>query len=270
MFVAAIIVVVCIALAFGMIQQGRNQLKEARDKVQPAQQPVAQALGYSAMAQTVIDKVTGIDRNLQLTEAMLAHNSKYPDLYRELMHYIPGYYRVTSLTATPTGPDTVTVTLSGVMQTPKQYADIAASLFRMPGVQSVARSNYADVSPYVPALTETDQNGAMIKPGEQNLPSDPLERMAALQQRASAEQKGFLGIGAYGTEQVPKGAMPDWSVVNITMVIGQRALQVPDPRGTLEQGAIAGGGGTGNTPAGFGAPGGAGGAGGNTLTVPGG
>jgi hypothetical protein len=197
------------------------------------------------MADTVISRVTGIDRNLQLTEAMLAHNAKYTDLYREVMMYIPSYYRITNLTATPTGPDTVSVSMSGVMQTHRQYADIIAALYRMPGVQSVSRSNYGIVDPYVPNLTEQDQLGTAIKPGEANLPSDAIERMAELQQRASNAAKGFQGIGAFGTEEMPKGAMPDWSTVNITMVLGQRALQVPDPRATLNQSAT---GGTGNTP----------------------
>lgn len=255
MFVAVIIVLVCAGLAFGLIQQGRKQLDDARAKVEPAKQTVSQALGYSAMAQTVIDKVTGIDRNLQLTEAMLAHNSKYVELYRDLQNYIPSYYRVSSINATPTSADTVTVTMSGVMQTNRQYADIIAALFRMPGVQSVSRSNYTNVDPYVPSLTEEDQIGTMIKPGEANLSSDPIERMAQLQQRAAAAQQGFLGVGAFGTEQMPKGAMPEWSTVNITMVIGQRPMQVPDPRATLNQSAVEGGGNT--PPPGF--PGGPGG-----------
>src|SRR5690349_24732829 len=146
-FAAIILVAVAGAGAFLMISSGRKQLQEARDKVQPATVPVSQALGYSAMADTVISRVTSIDRNLKLTEAMLAHNSKYVDLYREVMQYIPGYYRITNLTATPTGPDTTTVTMSGVMQTHRQYADIVAALYRMPGVQSVSRSNYAIVDP---------------------------------------------------------------------------------------------------------------------------
>jgi hypothetical protein len=261
-FVAIIIIAVCGALAFGMIQTGRKQLDEARAKVEPARNTVAQAMGHSAMADTVISRVTGIDRNLKLTEAMLAHNSKYIELYREVMAYIPSYYRINSLTATPTGPDTVSVSMSGVMQTHRQYADIIAALYRMPGVQSVSRSNYAIVDPYVPPLTEEDQLGTMIRPGEANLSSDPLERMAQLQQRAANEPDGFQGVGGFGTEQMPKGAMPDWSTVNITMVIGGKPMQVPNPRATLDQAAVDGGGNT--PPPGFGGPGG------NMTPVPGG
>lgn len=248
-FVMVIIVLVCGAMAFMLIQSGRNQLAAEREKVEPARQQVAKALGNSAMADTVISRVTGIDRNLKLTEAMLAHNSKYVELYREVMQYIPSYYRITNLSAAPTGPDAVTVNLSGVLKTHKQYADLVAALYRMPGVTSVSRQGYAIIDPYVPNLTEQDQIGTPIKPGDANLPSDPEERMAALMQRASAQPDGYLGIGAFGTEQMPKGAMPDWSTVNVTMVLSGRPLQVPDPRATLDQSAGASGGG--NTPAGF-------------------
>lgn len=261
-FVMVIIVAVCGAMAYMLIQSGRGQLQAERDKVEPARQKVAKALGNSAMADTVISRVTGIDRNLKLTEAMLAHNTKYVDLYREVMQYIPSYYRITNLSATPTGADTCSVTMSGVLQTHKQYADLVAALYRMPNVTGVARSGYAIIDPYVPNLNEQDQIGTMIKPGEANLPSDPDERMAALIQRASGEPRGFLGIGAFGTEETPKGAMPDWSTVNITMTLAQRVMQVPNPRATLDQ-AATGGGGT-STPAGFG------GGGNNAATAPGG
>ena len=269
-FVMVIIVAVCGAIAFLLIQSGRSQLAQEREKVEPLRRQVATALGNSAMADTVISRVTGIERNLKLTEAMLVHNTKYVDLYREVMQYIPSYYRITNLTATPTGPDTCSVSMSGVLKTHRQYADLVAALYRMPGVVGVARQGYAIVDPYVPSLNEQDQLGTMIKPGEANLPSDPVERMAALMQRASATPSGFLGVGAFGTEQGPKGAMPDWSVVNVTMVISQKAMQVPNPRATLDQGAV--GAPAGNAPQGFGAPGAPGGPGGpgRPMATPGG
>jgi hypothetical protein len=204
------------------------------------------------MADTIIAEMTNIDRNIKLTQAMLDHNRKQVELYREVMSYVPSYYRLTSINSSPTGPDGLTVNMTGVLKTHQQYADLVLALYRMPGVTNVTRSGYAIVDPRVPALNESDQIGTTVKPGEANLPSDPDERMAALIQRANQPQ-GFLGINNFGTENAVKGAMPDWSTVSVTMTITGRNIQPPNPRGTLIQGGTGGAQG-GNQPQGFNRP----------------
>ena len=238
-FIMWIIIVAAGAVTFLMIKKGQSDLAEAREPVDGLRAQVAVAMGNSAMADTVIAEMTNIDRNIKLTQAMLDHNRKYVDLYREVMGYVPSYYRLTSISASPTGPDGCSVAMTGVLKTHRQYADLVVALYRMPGVTNVSRSGYAIVDQRVPALNEQDQFGTPIRPGEANLPSDPDERMAALIQRASAPQ-GFLNHNNFGTDNPVKGAMPDWSTVSVTMTITGRNIQPPNPRGTLLQGGTGG------------------------------
>ena len=249
-FMMILIIAFAGAATFVLINTGRGKLEAARDRADELRPKVAIAMGNSQMADQVIQKVTGIDRNLKLTAAMTEHNAKYVALYRDVMSHIPSFYRINSLAAAPSGPDTCTVQMTGVLKTHKQYADLVAALYRMPGVVSVARNGYNDVTPYVPNLNSGDQIGTAIKPGEANLPSDPDLRMQEMIRRANSGPTGFQGVGGFGQEVFPKGAMPDWSTVSVTLQIAGRQMQVPNPRATLDQhatGAAATGQPVGNT-----------------------
>ncbi len=237
--VALIIVGASAAGLFLMIKSGQQQLADARAPIDGLRADVAKAMGQSAMADTVIAEMTNIDRNIKLTEAMLTHNSAYTDLYRDVMAYIPSYYRITNITAASGGPEGCSVSMQGVLKTHKQYADLVLALYRMPGVTNVTRGGYAFVDPRVPALNEADQFGTAVKPGEANLPSDPDLRMAELIRRAQTPA-GFLNVNNFGTENTFKGAMPEWSNVTVTMTIAGRNIQTPNPRGTLLQGGAGG------------------------------
>ncbi|MEX2243800.1 MAG: hypothetical protein WD716_08150 [Fimbriimonadaceae bacterium] len=234
-FVMVLIIAIAGAATWALITTGRGKLEAARDRADELRPKVATAMGNSQMADQVIQRVTGIDRNLKLTTAMTEHNVKYVGLYREVMGYIPSFYRINSMSAAPSGPDSCTVQMTGVLQTHKQYADLVVALYRMPGVVSVARNGYSDNSPYVPNLNTDDQFGTTIRPGEPNLPSDPDLRMQEMIRRANSGPTGFQGVGGFGQDVFPKGAMPDWSTVSVTMQIAGRQLQVPNPRATLDQ-----------------------------------
>lgn len=227
------------AATFLLIKSGQQQLTEAKEPIEGLRADVARTMGKSAMADTIIAEMTNIDRNIKLTEAMLSHNSTYTELYREVMAYIPSYYRITSISAAPGGAEACTVNMQGVLKTHKQYADLVLALYRMPGVTSVTRGGYTLNDPRVPALNEVDQFGTAVKPGEANLPSDPEARMAALIQRAQ-QPAGFQNVNNFGTENAFKGAMPEWSTVTVTMTITGRNITTPDPRGTLLQGGTGG------------------------------
>jgi hypothetical protein len=238
-FVALLIVGAMGAFTFLMIRDGQQQLADANAPIEDLRTKVSRAMGNSAMADTVIAEMTNIDRNIKLTEAMLAHNSAYTDLYRDVMGYIPSYYRITNITAVSGGAEGCTVSMQGVLKTHSQYADLVLALYRMPGVTNVTRGGYAFVDPRVPALNEADQFGTPIKPGQANLPSDPDLRMAELIRRAQ-EPAGFLNVNNFGTENTFKGAMPEWSNVTVTMTIAGRNIQTPNPRGTLLMGGAGG------------------------------
>lgn len=257
-FVMLLIVGASAAGTFFLIQMGRQQLADAKEPIEARRAAVARTMGKSQMADTIIAEMTNINRNIMLTEAMIAHNSAYVDLYRDVMGYIPSFYRITSLSASPTGAEGCTVNMQGVLQTHKQYSDLALALYRMPGVTNVTRGGYTIVDPAVPALNEQDQIGSAIKPGEANLPSDPEARLAAIIQRAQSPT-GFQNVNNFGTENPLKGAMPEWSTVTVTMTITGRNIQTPNPRATLLQGGTGGaqGGNTqqGGNPRGQGGPG---------------
>ncbi len=238
-FVMLLIIGGAAAGTFLLIKSGQDQLAEARAPIDGYRATVSRAMGKSAMADTIIAEMTNIDRNIKLTEAMLSHNAAYTNLYREVMGYIPAYYRITSISAAPSGAEACTVNMQGVLKTHRQYADLVLALYRMPGVTSVTRGGYSLVDPRVPALNEADQFGTAVKPGEANLPSDPEARMAALIQRAQ-EPTGFRNINNFGTENPLKGAMPEWSTVTVTMTITGKNITTPDPRGTLLQGGTGG------------------------------
>ena len=250
LFFMIVIILLAAGLTFVMIKNGQQQLADARQRADAPRTTVAQAMGYSQMADTVIQEVTNIDRNLKMTDAMLKHNAVDVQLYRDVMSYIPSFYRVTNMTATPAGADGCTVAMTGVLKTPEQYADLVAAIYRMPEVTSVARGGLIDTRPYVPSLNEQDQTGTPIRPGEANLSSDPEERMAQLIQRASGQPDGFLGQGGFGQEVYPKGAMPEWSTVTLTLRIA-RNIQTPNPRATIN---LAAGSSAGTRPASSGGP----------------
>lgn len=243
--------------AVAMIFISKDQLTKARDDAQSKMEQAAKAVAVSKQADQVVSDAQMILRNINLADAMLKHNDAYPDLYRDIKPYIPGFFRVTSISATPNDAQTATVTLTGTLKTFQQYADVMIALYRIPGATSVSRSGYVNGDPYIPSLTDTDQNGRPIKPGQTNVPDDKYQRLAYYQ--AQGTVTGFTGEGGFGTANTdqPRGAMPGYSLVTIQVVI-PRALQTPDPRATLQlqTGGPSGGGIPGPGAAGPGGPGG--------------
>lgn len=233
MVVAIIIVGLACAGTFLLINEGRASLAAAREKVQAEVPRVQKTMGLAESAETIIAQVGPIDRNIKLIAAMEAHNKDYTSLYRDILNYVPDFYRITSINAAPSG-ENANVNMTGVLETERQYADLALAMFRIPGVASVSRAGFTYERDYVPALNTDDQDGLKVKQGEQNLPSKPIEQMEELIRRAASKPRGFLNEGGFGTGEGPRGAMPKWSVVNISLVVA-RNIQTPNPRATIEQ-----------------------------------
>ncbi len=238
----AIAAVSVVASVFLMLWSQGN-LNKAMEEAQSHQQGAAQALATANAAQTQIDMATVITTNQKLAVAMNEHNAKYPDLYNKVRRYVPSYYRLTSISAQPTG-EQATITMVGQLQSFRQYADLAIAMWKVPGVTSVARAGYTLDPRQVPALTEADQIGTPIKGNEAPLPSDPLDRLQELVTRASASAQGFQNVGGFGgaDDLTARGAMPGWSTVTMTIVINEN-IRTPNPRGTIagSGGAAAGG-----------------------------
>lgn len=232
--------------AVGLIFISKGSLAEARADAEGKMERAARAVATSKRADEVVSDAQMIIRNINLADAMLKHNDVYPDLYRDIKPYIPGFFRVTQVSAVPNDAATATVTLTGTVKTFQQYADLMIALYRIPGATTVARSGYVNGDPFVPNITDVDQNGRPIKPGQTNIPDNKYERLAYYQSQGTVT--GFTGEGGFGTSDATqaRGAMPGYSLVTLSVVV-PRSIQVPDPRATLQSqgGATPGAGGSG-------------------------
>jgi len=231
--IASLLIVVGLVGALGFVVLGKKELNDQIARAKNLEPQAALALSTAKQADDVMASASGLDRNLKLSKAMTEHNSVYVDLYRDVLKYMPTFFRVTSVTATPVGQEECSVTITGVIKTHQQYADIMLALLRIPDVTNVTRSGYTINDPYVPALTENDTVGRKILPGESNIPSDPMARMEALISRAASQPSGYQNVSGFGQEEVAKGAMPNWSNVTFVLTIKNRKMQAPDPRATL-------------------------------------
>lgn len=241
--------------AVGLIFISRGQLTEARADAESKLERAARAVATSKRADEVVADAQMIIRNINLADAMLKHNDVYPDLYRDIKPYIPGFFRVTQMVAAPNDAETATVTLTGTVKTYQQYADLMIALLRIPGATTVSRAGYVNGDPFIPNLTDLDQNGRPIRPGQTNIPDDKYERLAYYQGQGTVT--GFTGQGGFGTTDTTqaRGAIPGYSLVTLAVVV-PRKLQAPDPRATLQSqgGATGAGASTGTAPGQPGAP----------------
>jgi hypothetical protein len=230
--VMAALSLLSIAAAVGMIVYSQQQLDKFTARANEVKPYYDQAMATSKKADEIMANSVTIDRNLKLADAMRKHNGVYPELYNEVLRYIPGFYRLTNLSAAPVSAEVCRVTMTGLLQTSQQYSDVMLGMLRIPGAVNVTRSEFQGVRPYVPPLTETDQLGTAVPKGMNPLPSDPEARRDEIIARANAEPTGFLNENGFGTTASPKGAMPGWSQITINVLL-RRNLQTPDPRSTL-------------------------------------
>ncbi len=229
-----------------MIITSKKRLDDARAKADEIRPQAEEAVRIAQEADTIIQSGTGIQRNSRLAAAMIEHSAVYPNLYREVMGYIPSFYRITSLTAAPSGDNQCTVTMTGVIQTYEQYANLMLALLRIPTAINVTRSGYQIVDKYVPGLDSNDQVGIPIKPGESRLSSNPLQRLDQLiAANAGPGDSAYLNVSGFGSNDPgAKGPMPSWSQVTVSVTLQSgavdgkqvsRDIRTPDPRATLAQ-----------------------------------
>ena len=245
---AILLVLVAIFGAAFMFKTATDTLAQSINDEQAQVQPAQLAVDTANQADTLLTTVQGPLLNLRLAQSMDAHNPVYPAFYDKVMPFIPAYFRLTSLAATPDDANTCTVTMNGTIGSFQQYADLMVALLRIPGAQSVSRAGYQLNDTYVPPLVRNDQTGRPIKQGEPNLPDDPIERMNTLISRSGTP--GFSGAGGFGQLDFPhvRGAAPGESAITVQVRVTQNLL-TPNPRATLSGGAFgaaaAGGGGAG-------------------------
>jgi hypothetical protein len=226
-----------------MITLSSQRLAELKTKAAELKPQAEEVVAISSQADQVLQDGAGIVRNVNLAAAMNRHNGAYPALYDYIKPYIPSFYRVTSMSATPGAGSMVTVTLNGVLTGEQNYANLMLALLRInPEQATVARTGFLNTSTYVPALSQGDQTARPIKPGEAPIPDDPNARLEYFVSRGGVT--GYTGVGGFGagTDDPTRGAMPDYSTVSVTWTfpfeypVGSpvyQGLQTPDPDQTL-------------------------------------
>src|SRR5688572_31104310 len=124
-----------IGAAIFMITSSREARRKAEEDMVSWQARAAAAVAESKKADLIVQNARVLILNTNLATAMNKHNFDYVDLYNTVRRYIPGFFRLTSMSAQPAGEDSV-VTLQGVIQTQQQYADLMLALLRIPGAKS--------------------------------------------------------------------------------------------------------------------------------------
>ncbi|MBI5708432.1 MAG: hypothetical protein HZC36_15725 [Armatimonadetes bacterium] len=256
-FVSAIIALAAVGATYFMIQQSKQAHADARAKVEELQPRAANAAAVAKQADLIMASARGIIVNADLAHAMMDHNNTYADLYAEVERYVPGFFRLNSISATPVDADNCVVTMAGVIRTYEDYADLMLALLRIPGAMTVSRNGYQVSDMYVPPLSEADQRGTPIKVGDTNVPEDPADQIEYFAARAAPQ--GYLGVGGFGSGTPGlRQSMPGWQDITVSVVLSNRHIQTPDPRATLAASASGGGGsggGGGTAPGGIPAPG---------------
>ena len=205
------------AVALSLTSQAKLQAEKPLEA--DARARAQQAVDTAAYADEVVASGKQLVTNVLLANAIDRHNEAYPALYSTVLPYVPGFYRLTSMGATPSGDGTAVLTLTGTLKTFQNYADLMLALLRIPGATSVTRAGFQPYDVTVPPVTEFDQQGRPQGPDDNGpIPDDGLERLAYYQ--STARTQGYEGVGNYGNSQVrERGALPEASVVTVTVNI---------------------------------------------------
>jgi hypothetical protein len=239
-FGGVLVLVVSIVAAFLMASISAKRVQTAKDSVADATPKYDKAVKAAADADAMMTKpvVKQLVVNTALAKAMTGANRLYPDLFDFVKPYIPAFFRITSLGATPIDEKTCTVNMTGTIKNAQQYADLVLALLRIPGASAVTRAGFQSEDLVVPAITVGDQIGHVRLESKAPIPDDPLERLAYFQSETSPT--GYLNAGNFGNLEAgtEKGARPGESLIAVSVVI-PRNIQTPNPRATIQ--SLAGG-----------------------------
>lgn len=247
MFISALIVLLSgLATAF-LIVTSTTRRQQAFEAAEAARPQANQAVATAKQTAAVLASSQGVATNLDLYSAAVEHNTKYTRFYKKVLPYIPAFMRVTSMSLDPISENSCRLNVTGVIRSAQQYADLSLAMLRIPGAKAISRSGFVYQWGNVPAITAEDQKALRVRAGEPVLPEDPVERLNALVSNAAAETTGFQDISNFGSAtEFQRGAMTDWSLINIGVVLSQEAGEVlppgwsfdfltPNPSDTLAQ-----------------------------------
>src|SRR5579862_3476595 len=180
-WVVGSMILIATILACGFMKFGpaTAAMNEQQRRVDDSAQGAADAVATGSQKNDVIQTAAVVIRNANLAQALIDHNDVYPNLYAEVLPKVPGFFRLTSISAQPVDNTTATVTLVGTVGTYQEYADLMLALSppRLPDVTSISRTGFAMNPVEVPALTAVDQKGLPHRPGEATLPEGQVARL---------------------------------------------------------------------------------------------
>ena len=258
-FGGVLVLIASIVGAYMMQSISADRLAKAKESVNDATPKYNKAVQTAADADAMMNKpgVRQLVVNTALAKSMIAANRVYPDLYDSVKPYIPGFFRINALGASPIDGTTCAVNMTGTVKNAQQYADLMLALLRIPGASAVTRAGFQADDIIVPPLTLIDQVGHPRAESKGPIPDDALDRLTYFQNETSAT--GYLNAGNFGITEAGtvKGARPGESLIAVAVTI-PRNLQTPNPRATIQSLASTGG----ATPAASTIPGKAGAAGG--------
>jgi len=219
----------------GLTLMSSQALSEAKQREADLRPQVERAVTISNQADEVISQAQGIIRNSALSAALVKHNTVYPDLYDQVLPYIPRFFRLTSISASPSDAATATITMQGVLDSYQDYANLMIALMRIQGASAVGRTGFVDRADYVPPLTETDNQGRIRPNGSAvPIPDNDLDRLAYFESQGAPAPA--TGVGGFGDpNSTLRFAGPESSLISVTLVMSA-ALQVPDTETTLRSG----------------------------------
>ena len=231
-----------------MVTISSKRLETAKASVADAKPQYDSAVKIAGEADAMMAKpaIRQLVVNTALAKAMIGSNRLYPDLYDFVKPYIPGFFRITNLSASPIDGKSCTVNMTGTIKNAQQYADLMLALLRIPGAVSVTRGGFQSEDIVVPAITVGDQKAKPRLESKAPIPDDPLERLVYFQNGVAPtgfQNSGNFGNTEFGTE---KGVRPGESLISVSVTI-PRNIQTPNPRATIQ--SLAGGGGATPAPA---------------------
>jgi hypothetical protein len=233
--------------AFAMAKISQDQLSKVTEKIEEIKPNYAKVVAVAAEADTMMaaPQVKQVVVNAALAKAMIESNRVYPDFYDGVKGYIPAFFRITQMSASPVDDKNATLSLTGTVRNAQEYADLMLALLRIPGATSVSRAGFQAEDVVVPALSENDQSGKPRKESEAPIPDDPLERLQYFTDQSVPT--GYLNSGNFGITEpgTVKTIRPGESLISVVVVV-PKDLRVPNPRATITALGAA----TGATPAG--------------------
>ena len=232
-----------LAAAFVMAKTSQDQLDKVNAKLEEVKPNYAKVVAVATEADTMMTapQVRQVVVNTALAKSMLGASRVYPDFYDGVKSYIPAFFRITQMSASPIDATSSTLSLTGTVKNAQEYADLMLALMRIPGATSVTRAGFQAEDVIVPALSENDQVGKPRKESEAAIPDDPLERLQYFTDQSVPT--GYLNSGNFGITEpgTTKTVRPNESLISVVVTV-PKDLRVPNPRATITAlGAATGG-----------------------------